>query len=116
MALGKGRDQQVGALLRFGPQSRGLPSDVPPGKSWRASVHWERGLFRSGTLLYTFREVRRLGESKAETDSMEREESVATVTCKACAMFVLLPEIDVAYTCNKCKLVALLEEKVRGLE
>ena len=49
-------------------------------------------------------------------DIMEREESATAVTCKACAMFVLLPEIDRAYTCNKCKLVALMEEKVRGLE
>ena len=31
-------------------------------------------------------------------------------------MFVLLPEIDVAHTCNKCKLVALLEGKVSVLE
>ena len=46
-------------------------------------------------------------------DIMERQESEMAVTCKVCAMFVFLPEIDVVYICNKCKLVALLEEKVR---
>ena len=38
------------------------------------------------------------------------------VTYNVCAMFMFLPENNMVYTCNKCKLVTLLEEKLRGLE
>ena len=77
-------------------------------------------------MLCTFREdrtehrqfhySRKGGGNKAKMDSMDREESLVVVICKVCAMFMFLPQIDMAYTFNKCKLVALLEEKVRGLE
>ena len=41
---------------------------------------------------------------------------VAAVTCVSCGMFVFLPRDMNNYTCNKCKLVVLLEEKVQQLE
>ena len=47
---------------------------------------------------------------------MDGKESLVAVTCKVCTMFVFLPDIDTAYICNQCKLVALLEEKARGLQ
>ena len=43
-------------------------------------------------------------------------EGVAVVTCVSCGMFVFLPRDMNNYTCNKCKLVVLLEEKVQQLE
>ena len=46
---------------------------------------------------------------------MESEGFVA-VTCVSCGMFVFLPRDMNDYTCNKCKLVVLLEEKVQQLE
>ena len=38
------------------------------------------------------------------------------VTSKECTMFVFLPEDRMDYICHKCKLIGLLEEKIRGLE
>lgn len=38
------------------------------------------------------------------------------VTCKVCAMFVFVPENNIACTCSKCRLVAWLEENVCELE
>uniref|UniRef100_A0A8C3FMA3 SGNH hydrolase-type esterase domain-containing protein n=1 Tax=Chrysemys picta bellii TaxID=8478 RepID=A0A8C3FMA3_CHRPI len=46
---------------------------------------------------------------------MEGECSVV-VTCTGCAMFVFLPQDRSDFVCTKCKLVSILEEKVRGLE
>ncbi|XP_065437717.1 uncharacterized protein LOC101931329 isoform X3 [Chrysemys picta bellii] len=46
---------------------------------------------------------------------MEGERS-AVVTCTGCAMFVFLPQDRSDFVCTKCKLVSILEEKVRGLE
>ena len=43
-------------------------------------------------------------------------EGVAAVTCVSCGMFVFLPRDTNNYTCNKCKLIVLLEEKVQRLE
>ncbi|KAJ7338436.1 hypothetical protein JRQ81_012090 [Phrynocephalus forsythii] len=43
-------------------------------------------------------------------------EGAAVVTCNTCAMFVILAKHIENYTCSKCKLVALLEEKVQQLE
>ena len=48
--------------------------------------------------------------------SMSYEKKICFVCNAKLVCNVRVPEIDVAYTCNKCKLVALLEEKVRGLE
>ena len=44
------------------------------------------------------------------------QEGVVAVTCNTCGMFVFLPEDMNNYTCSKCKLVVLLEEKVQCLE
>ncbi|CAJ0916575.1 unnamed protein product [Ranitomeya imitator] len=38
------------------------------------------------------------------------------VSCSMCYMFTDRPEEELNFTCQKCRLVALLEEKVRGLE
>ncbi|CAJ0929838.1 unnamed protein product [Ranitomeya imitator] len=38
------------------------------------------------------------------------------VSCSMCYMFTDRPEEESNFTCQKCRLVALLEEKVRGLE
>ncbi|XP_067418891.1 uncharacterized protein [Emydura macquarii macquarii] len=46
---------------------------------------------------------------------MEMERSVV-VTCTGCAMFVFLPQDRDDFICTKCRLVSLLEEKVKGLE
>ncbi|CAM5165740.1 unnamed protein product [Natator depressus] len=43
-------------------------------------------------------------------------ECSAVVTCTECAMFVFLPQDRSDFVCKKCKLVAILEEKVQGLE
>ncbi|XP_060129222.1 uncharacterized protein LOC132591937 [Zootoca vivipara] len=43
-------------------------------------------------------------------------EGTTVVTCNSCAMFVFLPKDVGSYTCNNCKLVALLENKVALLE
>lgn len=43
-------------------------------------------------------------------------EGAAVVICNTCAMFLILPKRVENYTCSKCKLVALLEEKVQQLE
>lgn len=56
---------------------------------------------------------------KTEEETTERDmemEGTTLVTCRGCAMFVFLPEEDRNYTCCKCRLIALLEEKVKGLE
>ncbi|KAJ7345513.1 hypothetical protein JRQ81_001463, partial [Phrynocephalus forsythii] len=42
-------------------------------------------------------------------------DGAAVVICNTCAMFVILPKC-VNYTYSKCKLVALLQEKVQQLE
>ena len=47
---------------------------------------------------------------------MEGGDNSVVVTSKVCAMFAFVPECKMLYMCNKCKLVALLEEKVRDLE
>lgn len=36
--------------------------------------------------------------------------------CNACAIMVFFPENVSHYTCSKCKLIALLEEKVQQVE
>ncbi|XP_075784074.1 transmembrane protein 41B isoform X3 [Pelodiscus sinensis] len=43
-------------------------------------------------------------------------DSSAVVTCTECAMFVFLPEERTDFIYTKCKLVDILEEKIRGLE
>ena len=43
-------------------------------------------------------------------------EGIAAVTRVSCGMFIFLPRDMNNYTCNKCKLVVLLEEKVQQLE
>uniref|UniRef100_A0A2D4HUR8 Uncharacterized protein n=1 Tax=Micrurus lemniscatus lemniscatus TaxID=129467 RepID=A0A2D4HUR8_MICLE len=44
------------------------------------------------------------------------EKSDPMVFCSECNMFTVLPEEKANFTCHKCKLVSLLEEKVRSLE
>ncbi|KAF7252438.1 Transcription factor Sp4 [Varanus komodoensis] len=53
---------------------------------------------------------------KKVKERMDQGDSPVVVTYNVCAVFVFLPEISMAYTRNKCKLVALLEEKVGALE
>jgi len=43
-------------------------------------------------------------------------EGAVPVTCYACGMFMFLPEYINSYICSKCKMISLLEEKVRKLE
>ena len=43
-------------------------------------------------------------------------EGVVAITCVRCGMFVFLLRDMKNYTCNKCSLVVLLEEKVQQLE
>lgn len=40
----------------------------------------------------------------------------AAITSNICATFVFLPKNGQNYTCSKCKLITLLEEKVQRLE
>ncbi|XP_062971916.1 spermatogenesis-associated serine-rich protein 1 [Elgaria multicarinata webbii] len=51
-------------------------------------------------------------EGQKQKGTMDGKDSPVVGTCKVCAMFVFLPEINMAYICNKCKMVALLGEKV----
>lgn len=44
------------------------------------------------------------------------KESSNIVTCNVYAMFVFLPMENSNHSCNKCKLVRLLEEKVKSFK
>lgn len=47
---------------------------------------------------------------------MEIRGTSAIVTYNVCAMFGIMPKNSTVYTCSKCKLVAVLEKKMKEIE